>query len=436
MPSKGSFFVVTSAVIALFISAPVRADDSHAYWSSDYEPKKPSLLSDLGLIFHNALTTITQSDTLQDVEHLGSVFNKGQDAAGNSILNLPQIVNVVGSDLSAVAELPFHALDRQSQRIEVCAVNVSAYDLPVLEQVDPDFHVGVVFDRGSMGNAQNFSTVDPGMVDGLGGRANATDVTLRSGFCQPVFFKDKISESMAIERVNCIARHYLPHYRFWMYNCGGFTDDILKASGLSERSQYNVGIGSAFRKNTDAAQLTDVTTQCDAWIGQIPALLTQLESGAPINESALSQLIGPKTNADGALYFDAQNNNDTLDQDDGAGDDKLITDDSEPSAPQTIIARTVSVDLAVQLAVSVTRGHNPQNSAWLKQRLLFQSKFSWTPTAPLSIYYKPNTHTIRKEVVDSLKAILVPLTSDEASSLQQNFPDVAQLYQDFNASVH
>lgn len=136
------------------------------------------------------------------------------------------------------------------------------------------------------------------------------------------------------------------------------------------------------------------------------------------------------------LYFTVEDHVDPSDVEDGT----VPTDDGFKVLPEdvwaysnhdSIYARNITNDLAIQLVISTVRGGNPANLVWMKTHLLNK------PTHPLTaVYYKARKdHQIRRQVFASLREILGTLSVEQQRVLQENYPEIARLYLDYETQV-
>ncbi len=212
----------------------------------------------------------------------------------DSLVNGPGLLADAISDVGTLVKQFFYASAPTSSRIRLCTTNIVLPDnltpdlrymrASYLRFINPMVHVGVIIDQGP--HRGGYETLDPKSYNYLT-KASEAGGDVR---CQYVPLMSGESESLAIERLECVDREYWnAEYGFFAYNCGGYTKDILEWSGLGYALYANLGIGSDFSgkdiKNAESHRQR-IAGKCDSHIASIRNIIDALEKGQEMNPAS------------------------------------------------------------------------------------------------------------------------------------------------------
>ncbi|MBS1984213.1 MAG: hypothetical protein JST16_08575 [Bdellovibrionales bacterium] len=165
-------------------------------------------------------------------------------------------------------------MSQLSHRIQLCTSNLASglsRRLTAAHAINPANHIALYIDGGV------YETQDPRATNDL------SDASIKGGIhCTPVPILNGEPESIAIERLECVDKHFNTGYSFATYNCGGYTHDILKMAGLGVAAFENFGIGGEFasRNGKDMKESIRRTTEkCNQHIHSLRKAISTLESG-------------------------------------------------------------------------------------------------------------------------------------------------------------
>ncbi len=267
---------------------------------------------------------------------------------------------------------------RHSSRIKVCSSNLGRHIDTVdkfLYQFMPAVHVGFVIDGVE-------ESADGGNGHGI------LSVTKDQGQrCMPVPVLKNQSDSLAIEKLQCLNSTYSQTDRFHLfkYNCGGYTKDLLHSAGLGYPALLNWGIGSRLKFGVDSHALELARITCDHHIHKFRELISHLESGVTIASPPRALEVmndSQRKSRDGQLVF--------------------------------------SHDALLQIVLSAARGKNDANRRWVKKALLSRH---------FSSLYLDSNEKISRAHKKSLHEFFRYTDAESLSWIEKNFPGVFELYQ-------
>lgn len=189
--------------------------------------------------------------------------------ASDSAINVLGLGHDVVADIGASAKNVTSATSYRSSRIKLCTTNLMSnlgQQLNYTHFFNPAYHIGVIFD---------------GMYDETSDGGASSDELRRYNdrgiVCEDVPVLSNEPEAIAIERLTRMDTVFNPGYDFTSYNCGGYTRDILKSSGLGYPSFLNMGIGSEIDLKGSHKRLEDerqtAILKCDEHINMVRELI-------------------------------------------------------------------------------------------------------------------------------------------------------------------
>ncbi len=201
--------------------------------------------------------------------------------SADSILNPGASLSDLLSDLVGVLKSPVYATSKLSKRIQICTNNLQSSlsnNLTPAHQIMPAEHVAFMIDDGI------FETQDPRADREL---HNSLD---KGGIiCLPVPLLKNESESIAIERLNCVNSEYRQrfNYDFLSNNCGTYSLEIARLAGLGYPILPNFGVGIVNEKRSEEkiAALKDTAMACDNHLDFIRLTIFALESGRSLTDA-------------------------------------------------------------------------------------------------------------------------------------------------------
>lgn len=315
-------------------------------------------------------------------------WRKAAYRIADSPANPLALLNGAVSDAGASLKWARYSTGKTTSRIQACTANITSVistHVTVGHFIMPATHVGVLVDGGA------YETSDPQSSGAL------TDVVKQGGglVCENVPILSGEPESLAIERLECVDQLYTGQsgYEFGGYNCGGYTKDILKWSGLGFPKFPNMGIGVHFGVGPAegarrARRLkTQVVEHCDRRIRAIQRALRALERGETLDNDAWNYLMT----------------------------------DSRPSGGPV----WMSSDVRLQFLVLAARGKNAENRIWISgwiYRFELYSKL-------LDAYYDdtPRGWEIKKSRRPFLKELFRGLDAEALAWLETVSPEASRL---------
>ena len=204
-----------------------------------------------------------------------------------SPLNALATVNEALDDVGSISKIPHSAGGFTTNRVQVCTVTlgVGKYDdFRPRTLISPAEHVGTLVDMG-------YDLADP---RGEGILLHAMRVGSGIRCKSPSVLRDS-SESVAIERLSCIARQYVAKtgYQFLTYNCGGFQKDTLTWAGMTYPTFPDAGIGNTtlfFPPKERDEWGPKFTRECDEHIQRITAMIAAAENGKTWTEADVDHI--------------------------------------------------------------------------------------------------------------------------------------------------
>jgi hypothetical protein len=196
-------------------------------------------------------------------------------------------VNEAIDDVGSIVKTPLSAGGFTTNRIQVCTVTLGIGKLDEFRPrtlISPATHVGTLVDM-------TYDLADP---RGEGILLHAMRVGSGVRCKSPSVLRDT-SESVAIERLSCIARQYVhkTDYHFFTYNCGGFQRDTLGWAGMTYPTFPDAGIGNTLvfspPKERDEWG-PKFARDCDKHIHRISAIIAAAENGRTWNDADIDHI--------------------------------------------------------------------------------------------------------------------------------------------------
>ena len=185
--------------------------------------------------FSLVVSAETNSSIVKRKDAIEQKIKEGERVAAYEFTPMP-LLNDLTSDALTLFEL--HKTTKpisMSKRLQVCTTNLinAAYLPGILTTISPMQHMGILID-----GKEKFT--DPGG----GGLQNAQELN-RPIVCSSAPSYSTLNDDQLVKLVSCMAENYrdIAPYRFFAYNCAGFTRDILLASGMDIPVVPNLGIG-------------------------------------------------------------------------------------------------------------------------------------------------------------------------------------------------
>ncbi len=308
----------------------------------------------------------TASRAANSVDAIGSAAQGNSQRVAvlyaDSLANIPGLLADMTSDAGSMVKQFMYASAPASSRIQLCTANTIRPEnnptCALVRSLNPLVHIGVLIDGGR--GRGGYETRDPPQ-DGIFEAALKAGGDVR---CRTVPLMSGESESLAIERLECVDRIYHEEapYDFLKYNCGGYTKDILEWSGLGYSLFANLGIGSDI-SSKDLKQMESsrqkIAAKCGSRISAIRNAIATLEGGRALDGPTLNFLKNP----------------------------------TMPFSP----------DVIVQLIISAARGRNSANRLFIAG-LNFGARGAYTEG--FRVYYDDPTGTPLGKVGDNVKPLL------------------------------
>ncbi len=278
------------------------------------------------------------------------------------------------SDVATILKSPTYATDRFSDRIQVCTANLlteNTDSLTIYQQFNPMEHIATMIDGGV------YETRDPLLGGDLSFSKSKGGI-----LCRATPIKSNETESIAIERLQCVDRHYRDYFDYdWLLaNCGTFTYDILEAAGLDFPDFPNIGLGTFFRteQKNRSQSMALVKASCDVHVSNVRKIISSVANNTPIEQSVKDELM------EGLL----------------------------------------SSDLEFQLAISAAKSTNEENKAFVKKLL----KHSFADIYFDDLLKARDANAIDTKRIKFLKNLFGKLDDTQTTWLKENFPNVLEIY--------
>jgi hypothetical protein len=308
----------------------------------------------------------------------------------DSLANPLSLINDVISDFAAAATSSQYARSGFSNRIQLCTGNLSGLlsdNVSPLHFINPAHHLAVLVDG-------KFEAEDP-----YSGEALRT-IREKSGiFCTQVPLVSNESESVLIERLNCLTKTYLFEYRFMNNNCGAYTFDILHMAGAGTNAFPNGGIGYLWTKDNDPKRekyLDSAKRICNGRINQLRRVISDLENGNPLDPQDSNYL----------LQYSAEVGS---------------MPEYNPYTNAINAWRTLSYDMILQLFISAARGSELSNRKFISDHFGLIN--------PTIMYWQDSNRTIIKSnFIKMLSDMFSQLNEEQISWISSSNPETGRLH--------